>query len=298
MRRALTTLAAAALGCSALAAALPAVSSAAPRSAPPRPPPPAAAAANPVVQWNRFLLGLQATPGAQPATVHPTYELAIDAHGDLRRRRGHRPLGDAVPAARARAHGASRDAAADAAAHDTLVRALPRAARADRRSSTRRRWRQVPRRRRARPAASRVGRAAAAPDPARAARERRLERHAARRSRPALRPGDYQLTPPAFAAPVFTHWPQVHAVRRCAARTSSGRRRRRRSTSPKYAAALDEVRALGAATGSTRTADQTQIGLFWNPPIWATWNRIAQDRGARPPRDARPTRAHVRRART
>ena len=27
--------------------------------------------------WNRFLLGVQATPGDQPATVHPTYELAI-----------------------------------------------------------------------------------------------------------------------------------------------------------------------------------------------------------------------------
>jgi hypothetical protein len=46
--------------------------------------------------------------------------------------------------------------------------------------------------------------------------------------------------------------------------------------SPKYAAAINEVQALGAATGSTRTADQTQIGLFWNPPIWATWNRIAE----------------------
>jgi PAP2 superfamily protein len=47
-------------------------------------------------------------------------------------------------------------------------------------------------------------------------------------------------------------------------------------TSAKYAAAIEEVQALGAATGSTRTADQTQIGQFWNPPIWATWNRIAQ----------------------
>jgi hypothetical protein len=46
--------------------------------------------------------------------------------------------------------------------------------------------------------------------------------------------------------------------------------------SPKAVAALDEVRALGAATGSTRTVDQTQIGLFWNPPIWAAWNRIAE----------------------
>jgi membrane-associated phospholipid phosphatase len=47
-------------------------------------------------------------------------------------------------------------------------------------------------------------------------------------------------------------------------------------TSAKYAAAINEVKALGAAEGSTRTADQTQIGLFWNPPIWAAWNRIAQ----------------------
>jgi len=39
---------------------------------------------------------------------------------------------------------------------------------------------------------------------------------------------------------------------------------------------IAEVKALGAATGSTRTADQTQIGQFWNPPIWATWNRIAE----------------------
>jgi hypothetical protein len=47
-------------------------------------------------------------------------------------------------------------------------------------------------------------------------------------------------------------------------------------TSPKYAAAIDEVKALGSAQGSTRTPDQTQIGQFWNPPIWATWNRIAE----------------------
>ena len=29
------------------------------------------------MQWNQLLLNLQATPGAQPATTHPTYELAI-----------------------------------------------------------------------------------------------------------------------------------------------------------------------------------------------------------------------------
>jgi len=73
----LTTLAAAALGCSALAAALPAVSSAARQARAAQAAPPAATTANPVVQWNRILLGIQATPGAQPATVHPTYGLAL-----------------------------------------------------------------------------------------------------------------------------------------------------------------------------------------------------------------------------
>jgi hypothetical protein len=46
--------------------------------------------------------------------------------------------------------------------------------------------------------------------------------------------------------------------------------------SAKAVAALEEVKALGALDGSTRTADQTQIGQFWNPPIWTAWNRIAE----------------------
>src|SRR3954449_12610292 len=65
------------LGCSALAAsALPAVGYAAtsPRVAQHARP---AATADPVVAWNRFVLDLQATPGVQSATIHPTYELAI-----------------------------------------------------------------------------------------------------------------------------------------------------------------------------------------------------------------------------
>jgi hypothetical protein len=38
---------------------------------------PAAAAVDPVIQWNRVLLGILGTPGAQPATVHATRSLAI-----------------------------------------------------------------------------------------------------------------------------------------------------------------------------------------------------------------------------
>jgi membrane-associated phospholipid phosphatase len=47
-------------------------------------------------------------------------------------------------------------------------------------------------------------------------------------------------------------------------------------TTPAYAGALNEVKALGSDASSSRTAEQTQIGLFWNTPIWVAWNRIAQ----------------------
>ena len=36
-----------------------------------------AATVDPVIQWNRILLGILSTPGAQPATIHPTRSLAI-----------------------------------------------------------------------------------------------------------------------------------------------------------------------------------------------------------------------------
>ena len=40
--------------------------------------------------------------------------------------------------------------------------------------------------------------------------------------------------------------------------------------------AFDEVQSLGAINSTTRTADQTQIAQFWNPPIWIAWNNIAE----------------------
>ncbi len=43
------------------------------------PPATAAPATSPdqVIQWNRILLGILRTPGAQPATIHPTRSMAI-----------------------------------------------------------------------------------------------------------------------------------------------------------------------------------------------------------------------------
>src|SRR3954452_2368290 len=79
------------------------------------------AATGPVADWNGFLLGLQATPGDQPATVHPTYELAVvhaaiyDAVGAIDRSAA--PYLPRIPAPRT----ASRGAAADAPGHDALT---------------------------------------------------------------------------------------------------------------------------------------------------------------------------------
>src|SRR5260370_2504999 len=81
---------------------------------------------NPVVQWNRTLLLIVRTPGAQPPTVHPTRSFAImhaaiyDAVNMISRT--HRPYLvrlSGVP------RDASQEAAAAAAAHQVLVALYP-----------------------------------------------------------------------------------------------------------------------------------------------------------------------------
>jgi hypothetical protein len=47
-------------------------------------------------------------------------------------------------------------------------------------------------------------------------------------------------------------------------------------TSKKYAADFNEVKSLGVKVGSTRTAEQTQIALFWLESPVLQWNRIAR----------------------
>jgi hypothetical protein len=263
------TLTLAALGCSALALALPAASSAVPVRTAQAPQP--AASVDPVIDWNRFLLDLQATPGDQPANVHPTYELAML----------HAAINDAAVAIDhsgkrylPRVHAirdTSLSAAADAAAHDTLVALYPTlGASIDQHYSSL--LGQVPAGRR-KLNGVRVGRLVAA---------QLLRRRANDGSsaspipfQPGTSPGDYELTPPAFSQPIFTHWSRVKPF--LLHRADQFRPAPPPAlTSPKYAAAIDEVKSLGAAQGSTRTADQTEIGQFWNPPIWAAWNRIAQ----------------------
>jgi hypothetical protein len=252
-----------------LAAIQPALSSAAALPAAPAAPSPAGH--DPVLDWNQFLLGIQATPGDQPATVHPTYELAIT----------HAAIYDAVVSIDRSArpyltdvHGprrASLAAAADAAAHGALAALYP-GLHAQIDSEYAQQLAQVPDGR-SKSQGIGVGDAVAKQIIARRANDGSGAPLVP--FQPGTGPGDYQLTPPAFAQPVFTHWPHVKPFV-----LHDGNQFRppppAALASPKYAAAINEIQALGVAQGSTRTPDQTQIGLFWNPPIWATWNRIAQ----------------------
>src|ERR1700732_674802 len=81
---------------------------------------------NPVVQWNRALLAIVRTPGAQPATVHPTRSFAImhaaiyDAVNAIDRT--HKPYSVRLSAV---SRFASQEAAAAAAAHEVLVALYP-----------------------------------------------------------------------------------------------------------------------------------------------------------------------------
>src|ERR1700730_18612009 len=79
-----------------------------------------------VVEWNQTLLVIVRTPGAQPATIHPTRSFAIlhaaiyDAVNTIDRT--HRPYLIQLPRG---PQTASQDAAAAAAAHEVLVNLYP-----------------------------------------------------------------------------------------------------------------------------------------------------------------------------
>jgi len=92
---------------------------------------------------------------------------------------------------------------------------------------------------------------------------------------PATKLGDYRPTPPKFGPPVFSDWAHVHPF---ALQSASQFRPTPPPplTSSAYKSALDEVRSLGSAASTTRTPEQTQIAQFWAPPIWITWNEIAE----------------------
>src|SRR5205085_9969797 len=79
---------------------------------------------------------------------------------------------------------------------------------------------------------------------------------------PGTNPGDWQPTPPAFLPALAPQWPQVTPF------AMTGGAQFRPPPPPalgsaEYAAAFNEVKSLGRVDSTTRTADQTQIAFFW-----------------------------------
>src|SRR5436190_13542931 len=92
----------------------------------------------------------------------------------------------------------------------------------------------------------------------------------------ATEPGQFRPTPPKFTPAVFTHWDSVTPF----VLNDDGQFRPPRPpalSSGAYAAALNEVKAVGQDSSTTRTADETTQALFWAAPIWNYWNQIADN---------------------
>lgn len=227
---------------------------------------------NAVIEWNKTLLTILRTPGAQPATIHSTRNFAIL----------HAAIYDAITNIEPHFHpylvhlreahrDASTLAAADAAAHDVLVSLYP-AFRASLDTELQQDLALLPANDRTNEGVT-IGQTVAAQVLAIRAND------GANLTPPAYvpgtQPGDYQLTPPNFVAPDFTQWPQVVPF-------ALGRADQFRPevppalTSAEYTKVFDEVKALGFINSTTRTAEQTQIGMFWNGNIQDFWNEIAQ----------------------
>ncbi len=96
---------------------------------------------------------------------------------------------------------------------------------------------------------------------------------------PGSAPGNYRFTPP-FDGPPFNGFAALPAwgnVKPFVA--TSGAQFRApppyRVTDAAYTADFNEIKRLGAATGSTRTPEQSEIGRFWLESAPLGWNRIA-----------------------
>jgi membrane-associated phospholipid phosphatase len=229
--------------------------------------------ADEVTQWNKTLLTIVRTPGAQPATVHPTRSFAImhaavyDAVNAIDRT--HKPY--LVRVEHVSRH-ASQEAAVAAAAHETLITLYPAfqttldqqydqslAEIPDGADKT---------------AGIDVGRAVAL-----ATLTLRSNDGSAATPIPFVfgnAPGNYQSTPPNFPPqPVFTHWSRVTPF-------ALERAQQFRLGPPpaltgaEYTAVFNEVKALGIANSTSATADQALIGRFWNGAIQNYWNEITQ----------------------
>jgi hypothetical protein len=231
----------------------------------------APAAPDAVVAFNQLLQQVVTAPGAQPPTIHPTRTMAItqiavyDAVNGILRQGKPMLFGEAGP------RHASADAAAAAAARTALDALLP-AQRAEVDAFYMETLAQMGSSLAVR-GGLRFGERAA-----HAVLADRADDGASAVPPPFATeagPGEYQLTPPAFAVAGFTQ--TAHVTPFVLLSASQFRPAPPPAlSSPRYAADFDEVRSLGELNSTTRTADETAVGRFWGAaPIWIVWNQIA-----------------------
>ncbi len=232
-----------------------------------------AQAVNPVVQWNRTLLVIVRTHGAQPATIHPTRSFALvhaaiyDAVNAIDRR--HKPY---LVSLEDISRSTSQDAAAAAAAHEVLVQLYP-AFQVTLDAQLQQSLAQIP---------DGVGKTEGI-----SVGQTVADLLLAARSNDgsAVQPipyvfgaaaGDYQSTPPNFPAqPQFTQWPGVTPF--ALERANQFRPGPPPDlTSDTYSDAFNEVKTFGITNGTASSADQALTGRFWNGAIQNYWNEIAQ----------------------
>jgi hypothetical protein len=96
---------------------------------------------------------------------------------------------------------------------------------------------------------------------------------------PGSAPGDWRPTPPANAAAAAPQWGNV--TRWASSPTQFPQDGPPAMDSPEFSDAFNYVKEIGSATSSTRTAEQSDIALYWagatgtSTPV-GHWNRIAQ----------------------
>ena len=235
----------------------------------------AANSVNPVVQWNRTLLVIVRTPGAQPATVHPTRSFAIlhaaiyDAVNAIDR--SHKPYFLHLPSV---SQFASEDAAAASAAHEVLLTLYPNF----------------------QPMLDAQLQQSLALIPEGADKTEGIaigrtvaDQILALRSNDGSNaspipfvftnppvPGDYQSTPPNFPKqPQLTHW--SHVTPFALERANQFRPGPPPAlTNDTYSDVFNEVKSLGIVNSTAATPDQALTGRFWNGAIQNYWNEIAQ----------------------
>jgi len=227
---------------------------------------------NPVLQWNTTLLAIVRTPGAQPATIHPTRSFAIM----------HAAIYDAVNAIEGShtpylirlawvSPTASQEAAASAAAHEVLLALYP-SFKATLDAQFQQSLTQIS-----------GGDKAAGVSVGQTVAERILALRSNDRSsaQPPLfvfgsAPGDYQSPPPNFPKqPQFTHWSRVTPF--ALQQANQFRPGPPPSlTSETYSDVFNEVKTFGIVNSNAASADQALTGRFWNGAIQNYWNEITQ----------------------